>query len=209
MRGSKPAVRVDRASTLPRTAGKPYRARERRPPGVTARVRSHLARHGEPALSRQVRLIVPGISRRSWARYELMGLLPGQTPPAALSSFVETCDVLVASTRLRAIESAQTVGQGRAFTQEPLLIEAPLPPPNWPAWVRLSPRIWGLHRADSTGGTSITTKARRAESRPNCAPTRPPASSTPWLPAARTWWCWRTASSTSWSGARCAGAAGA
>ena len=34
--------------------------------------------------------------------------------------------------------------QGRNFTQEPLLIEAPLPPPNWPSWVRMSPKLWGF-----------------------------------------------------------------
>jgi broad specificity phosphatase PhoE len=102
-----------------------------------------LARHGEPALSRKVKL-----SAREyidfWARYEIMGLLPGQTPPASLSGFVDRCDVLISSTRLRAIESAQLVGRGREFAQESLLIEAPLPPPNWPAWVRLSPRLWGF-----------------------------------------------------------------
>ncbi len=102
-----------------------------------------LARHGEPALSRKVRLSSKEY-RDFWARYELMGLLPGQTPPALLSGFVEECDVLVASTRLRAVESAQAVGKGRAFTQEALLIEAPLPPPNWPSWIRLSPRLWGF-----------------------------------------------------------------
>jgi broad specificity phosphatase PhoE len=102
-----------------------------------------LARHGEPALSRKVRLTSQEY-RDFWARYETMGLLPGQVPPAALRGFVDTCDVLVASTRLRAIESAQTVGHGRAFTQEALLVEAPLPPPNWPAWIKLSPRLWGF-----------------------------------------------------------------
>jgi broad specificity phosphatase PhoE len=102
-----------------------------------------LARHGEPALSRKVRLSA-GEYREFWARYEIMGLLPGQTPPAVLSGFVEACDVLIASTRLRAIESAQIVGRGKPFHQEALLIEAPLPPPRWPKWVRLSPRLWGF-----------------------------------------------------------------
>jgi broad specificity phosphatase PhoE len=102
-----------------------------------------LARHGEPALSRKVRL-TSGQYREFWARYEVMGLLPGQTPPAALSGWVETCDILIASTRLRAIESAQAVGQGREFAREDMLIEAPLPPPRWPKWVRLSPRFWGF-----------------------------------------------------------------
>jgi broad specificity phosphatase PhoE len=102
-----------------------------------------LARHGEPALSRKVRLSAPEY-REFWATYEIMGLAPGQTPPSMLSGFVAGCDVLIASTRLRAVESAQAAGQGRPFGQEPLLIEAPLPPPNWPSWVRLSPRLWGF-----------------------------------------------------------------
>jgi broad specificity phosphatase PhoE len=102
-----------------------------------------LARHGEPALSRKVRLTAREY-RDFWARYEIMGLLPGQTPPATLSGFVAQCDVLIASTRLRAIESAQAVGGGRDFAREEVLIEAPLPPPSWPSWIRLSPRLWGF-----------------------------------------------------------------
>jgi broad specificity phosphatase PhoE len=102
-----------------------------------------LARHGEPALSRKVRLSSKEY-RAFWARYELMGLLPGQEPPAHLVDFAGQCDVLISSTRLRAIESAQAVGRGKPFTHDEVLIEAPLPPPNWPAWLKLSPRIWGF-----------------------------------------------------------------
>jgi len=102
-----------------------------------------LARHGEPALSRKVKLSAREY-RDFWASYEIMGLLPGQTPPALLSGFVATCDVLISSTRLRAVESAQALANGRAFAQEALLIEAPLPPPNWPDWIKLSPRMWGF-----------------------------------------------------------------
>ena len=102
-----------------------------------------LARHGEPALSRQVKLSSREY-REFWARYEVGGLLPGQTPPAALVDFVERCDVLISSTRLRAVESTQVVAPGRAFTREEVLIEAPLPPPRWPSWIRLSPKIWGF-----------------------------------------------------------------
>jgi hypothetical protein len=102
-----------------------------------------LARHGEPALSRRVKLSATEY-REFWARYEIMGLLPGQTPPPGLSGYVDRCDVLISSTRLRAIESAQLVGRGRDFTPDVLLVEAPLPPPNWPNWIRLSPRLWGF-----------------------------------------------------------------
>jgi hypothetical protein len=102
-----------------------------------------LARHGEPALSRKVRLTAQEY-REFWARYEVMGLLPGQTPPAGLTGFVDNCHVLIASTRLRAIESAEAVGRGKVFTRQEFLVEAPLPPPNWPSWIRLSPRLWGF-----------------------------------------------------------------
>jgi hypothetical protein len=102
-----------------------------------------LARHGEPALSRKVRLSAREY-RRFWASYEVLGLLPGQSPPGRLIEFVERCGVLVASTRLRSVESAQALAKDRDFTQEALLIEAPLPPPNWPDWIRLSPSLWGF-----------------------------------------------------------------
>ncbi|CAN7591297.1 histidine phosphatase family protein [Phenylobacterium sp. LjRoot225] len=102
-----------------------------------------LARHGEPALSRKVKLNAREY-RDFWARYEVLGLLPGQSPPAMLTTFVEQSGVLVSSTRLRSIESAEKLALGRAFAREAVLIEAPLPPPNWPAWIRLSPSIWGF-----------------------------------------------------------------
>ncbi|MET0272888.1 MAG: histidine phosphatase family protein [Phenylobacterium sp.] len=102
-----------------------------------------LARHGEPALSRRVRLTADEY-RKFWADYEVLGLLPGQTPPKTLVGFVDKCGTLVASTRLRSIESAQALAAGRAFSREALLIEAPLPPPRWPRWVRMTPRMWGF-----------------------------------------------------------------
>ena len=102
-----------------------------------------LARHGEPALSRKVRLSAQQY-REFWASYEVLGITPGQTPPAALGAFVQTCGTLVASTRLRSIESAQLLAPGREFDRHEVLIEAPLPPPGLPSWIRLSPRIWGF-----------------------------------------------------------------
>lgn len=102
-----------------------------------------LARHGEPDISRKVKLTGAeyGVF---WQRYELLGLLPGQTPPDHLVDFVERCGVLVSSTRLRSIESAQKLAGGRVFANEPILIEAPLPPLHWPSWVKLSPKVWGF-----------------------------------------------------------------
>ena len=102
-----------------------------------------LARHGEPALSRQVKLTASEY-RAFWAQYEIGGLLPDQTPPDRLKRFVAECGTLVTSTRLRAIQSAQTVVGERDFARHEILIEAPLPPPKFPAWIRLSPRLWGF-----------------------------------------------------------------
>ena len=88
-----------------------------------------LARHGEPALSRKVRLNAQQY-RDFWAQYEVLGLLPGQVPPSALTTYAAGCEVLMASTRLRSVESAQALLGDRAFHQDAVLVEAPLPPPS-------------------------------------------------------------------------------
>lgn len=102
-----------------------------------------LARHGEPAQSRKVKLNATEY-RQYWARYEVLGILPGQTPPILLVEVVARAGAFVASTRLRSIESATALAAGREFARDPLFIEAPLPPPNWPRWLKLSPPVWGF-----------------------------------------------------------------
>ncbi|MBV9512054.1 MAG: histidine phosphatase family protein [Caulobacteraceae bacterium] len=102
-----------------------------------------LARHGEPNLSRKIKLSAAGYAAW-WARYEAVGLLPGQTAPAGLVAFGRQAAVILSSTRPRAIETAKAVAGDRAFLIEPQLVEAPLPPPRWPDWFRLSPRLWGV-----------------------------------------------------------------
>lgn len=109
-----------------------------RPPGAIV-----LARHGEPALSRKVRFDARTYGDW-WARYEEGGLLAGQTPPDCLLEIAARSEVIVASTRLRSIETAQAVAGGRDFPRDPLFIEAPLPPPPWPSWIKLSPKKWGF-----------------------------------------------------------------
>jgi broad specificity phosphatase PhoE len=102
-----------------------------------------LVRHGEPALSRKVRLSAAGY-RDWWARYEVGGLKAGQTPPDALLKTAAQARVVFASTRRRSVETTAALTRGRAFTEDPLFIEAPLPPPPWPGWITLPPRIWGV-----------------------------------------------------------------
>lgn len=101
-----------------------------------------LTRHGEPALSRRVKLDSDGY-RRWWALYEEGGLLAGQTVPARLVDSAGKA-VVVCSTRRRSLETARAVRPQGDFTSEPLMIEAPLPPPRLPSFLRFSPRTWGV-----------------------------------------------------------------
>jgi len=102
-----------------------------------------LCRHGEPALSRKVRLSAREY-REWWALYEAGGIKPGQTPPSHLKEAAKRAAVIYASTRLRAIHSAEALAAGRDFSRHDVFIEAPLPPPPWPDFIRLSPRAWGV-----------------------------------------------------------------
>ena len=102
-----------------------------------------LARHGQPALSRRVMLSADQY-REWWADYEVGGLVDGQSPPQPLKDAAQRAGFIIASTRLRSVESATALCSGRAFAEDPLFIEAPLPPPHWPRWLKLSPRIWGV-----------------------------------------------------------------
>ena len=119
---------------------------EPEPPAHPARPRPGaitLARHAEPALSRRIRLNADGY-RRWWAAYEEGGILPDQTPPGALRAAAEEARTTFVSTRRRAQETAQQVATGRVLAPDAVFIEAPLPPPPLPAFIRLKPRTWGF-----------------------------------------------------------------
>jgi hypothetical protein len=115
------------------------------PAGVEGRTRAGaiiLTRHGEPDLSRKVRLNAAGYAAW-WARYEGMGLKPGQSAPARLQAAARDA-VLICSTRPRSTDPAPGGPHGRDFETDVALIEAPLPPPDWPGWLKLAPRTWGF-----------------------------------------------------------------
>jgi broad specificity phosphatase PhoE len=118
-------------------AGRPPPDAPDRPGAIT------LARHGEPALSRRVRLSAKGY-RHWWATYEAGALKADQAIPAELAETAARAGFIIASTRRRSIESARALAAGRAFAEDATFVEAPLPPPPAPAWLRLSPRIWGF-----------------------------------------------------------------
>ncbi len=102
-----------------------------------------LARHGEPALSRKVRLNATEY-RKFWATYEVGSIRADQAPPSAILEVAGGADVLFSSTRIRAIETATLVAGGRPFITDEVFIEAPLPPPRLPSFIRLNPKIWGF-----------------------------------------------------------------
>jgi broad specificity phosphatase PhoE len=102
-----------------------------------------LVRHGQPALSRAIFLSADEY-REWWADYEVGGIAEGQSAPQSLKLAAEQAGFIIASTRLRAVETVRALAEGRAFAEDPLFIEAPLPPPHWPGWLKLTPRIWGV-----------------------------------------------------------------
>jgi broad specificity phosphatase PhoE len=110
---------------------------EPRPGGIV------LCRHGEPALSRKVKLTASQY-RDWWALYEAGGILAGQAPPEHLKQAAAKAGVILTSTRLRSIETARALIGGRELAHDEVFIEAPLPPPPWPDILRFSPKTWGV-----------------------------------------------------------------
>ncbi|MBL4870676.1 MAG: histidine phosphatase family protein, partial [Robiginitomaculum sp.] len=101
-----------------------------------------LARHGEPDLSRYVRLNWRGY-KYWWRLYDEAGLKPDQKAPNIIKKLAAEADIVIASTLPRAIETAERAVGRQVDKLEPLLVEAPLPPPNL-GYIRLRPRTWGV-----------------------------------------------------------------
>jgi broad specificity phosphatase PhoE len=102
-----------------------------------------IARHGEPALSRKVWLNAREYGE-FWKKYEVGGLIAGQSTPAHLIEPAAEAEIIWVSTRLRAQESARILVGDRATVTDERLIEAPLPPPPFPAFIRMKPKYWGF-----------------------------------------------------------------
>ena len=100
-----------------------------------------LARHGEPELSRNVRLNWRGY-KYWWRLYDEAGLKESSKAPKIIKSLARQSDIIISSTLPRAIETAtRAAGRAPDFTED-VLVEAPLPPPNL-GYLRLRPRTWG------------------------------------------------------------------
>ena len=102
------------------------------------------ARHGRPNLSRDV--TITGREYGDWwARYDESGLHPDESPPEGLVALARQAKTVLSSSLPRAIETAaQATGGGRTVPADPMFVEAPLPPPPWPDFIKLRPGHWGV-----------------------------------------------------------------
>lgn len=102
------------------------------------------ARHGRPNLSRDVTITAREYGDW-WARYDESGLHPDERPPDGLISLARGAKTVLSSTLPRAIETAaQATGGARDVPADPMFVEAPLPPPPWPDFIKLRPGQWGV-----------------------------------------------------------------
>lgn len=102
------------------------------------------ARHGRPDLSRDVKITAREYGDW-WAQYDESGLAPGEAPPESLVRLAAGAKTVISSTLPRAIETASMATKGsRDVPADPIYVEAPLPPPPVPKFLRLQPRLWGV-----------------------------------------------------------------
>jgi broad specificity phosphatase PhoE len=102
------------------------------------------ARHGRPNLARDLK-----VSSREygdwWARYDEAGLHPDEAPPPELVKIAAAAKTVISSSLPRARETAhQVTGGARDVPADSIFVEAPLPPPPAPAFVKLRPGQWGV-----------------------------------------------------------------
>ena len=100
-----------------------------------------IARHGKPALSRKIKLNWREY-RDWWKKYDAGGLASEQKIPKRLKVWTDKADIVISSSLLRAVESAElAAGRKPDFTYDNL-IEAALPSPHLGP-LRIRPKSWG------------------------------------------------------------------
>ncbi len=101
-------------------------------------------RHGRPNLSREVKISARDFGAW-WRQYDESGLHPDEEPPQSLIDLAFRSNTVLSSTLPRAIETARHATKGeREVPADPMFIEAPLPPPPMPGFLKLSPTAWGV-----------------------------------------------------------------
>ena len=103
-----------------------------------------ISRHGRPALNRDAG---PKLAWNDyvdwWAKYEAGPLEDGQAPPDRLMQIVKDADVVFASSRLRAQQTAAMALPHKPAGHDPVFNEAPLPPPKLNGFKAL-PKTWNV-----------------------------------------------------------------
>lgn len=103
-----------------------------------------ISRHGRPALDRRAG---PRLAWRDyvswWDRYEAGPLADGQAAPQALKDLVRDADIVFASGRLRAQQTAALALPHSPASHDPVFNEAPLPPPKL-SRVKVLPKTWNV-----------------------------------------------------------------
>ena len=103
-----------------------------------------VSRHGRPALNRSVG---PKLAwqeyREWWDQYESGCLAEDQSPPEKLKTAVADVDLVLASCRPRAIETAKWATDGRQPDSHEVFNEAPLPPPRFKT-LKYLPKTWNV-----------------------------------------------------------------
>jgi broad specificity phosphatase PhoE len=100
-----------------------------------------MVRHGQPAADRTVKIDWRAYETW-WDGYDRAQLAEGETPPEALLAAAAEADVVFASTLPRALATAKAAVAGKPVIEDPVFIEAALPPP--PIWGKRTPRAWGV-----------------------------------------------------------------
>ncbi len=103
-----------------------------------------VSRHGKPKLDRTAG---PRLDWRSykdwWARYEESPLRDDEFAPEVLKEAVKNADIVFASARIRAQQTAARAATHMDAQYDPVFNEAPLPPPLLPV-VRFLPKTWNV-----------------------------------------------------------------
>lgn len=129
------------------------RRRTRRHAHVSTVLRIVLVRHGQPAISTDLRTSHRGFSDYIDA-YEASGLHPSSVPPEELQDLAKGLSLVFVSQRPRSQESAKAIAPHAELVADPLFEEAPLASPKIPmiklgvpAWAVMSRLLWhaGYH----------------------------------------------------------------
>jgi len=102
-----------------------------------------LVRHGKPSLARDGSYDAPGWDDW-WSRYNRAGLADGEAPPEELRRIASGSAVLLASPLPRARETAEALAEGREIIFDKVFVEAPLPAPPIPGFLKFDPNWWGF-----------------------------------------------------------------